>query len=79
MVNIYVNQNTPDYINQKRKRNLLNDSFGVSPIGINSMNKLVTPNINSARISNFSFNNSFNNKDNDNLFNFEGIEKQDGI
>ena len=41
------------------------------------MNKLVTPNINSGRISNFSFNNSFN-KDNDNLFNFD-VEKNDGL
>ena len=77
MVNIFVNPNTPEYINQKKKRNYLNDSFSISPIRINSMNKLVTPNINSGRISNFSFNNSFN-KDNDNLFNFD-VEKNDGL
>ena len=78
MVNIFVNPNTPEYINQKKKRSYLNDSFSISPIRVNSMNKLITPNINSARISNFSFNNSFNNKDNDNLFNFD-VEKNDGL
>jgi hypothetical protein len=79
MVNIYVNQNTPDYINQKRKRNLLNDSFGVSPIVPNiSFNKLNTPNYNSSKIDNSNLLSGIS-KDNDNLFNFEGIEKQDGI
>ena len=78
MVNIFVNPNTPEHNNQKKKRNYLNDSFNISPIRINSMNKLITPNINSGRISNFSFNNSCNNKDNDNLFNFD-VEKNDGM
>ena len=72
MVNIFVNQNTPDYINQKRKRNYINDTFGVSPLipGINSMNKLVTPGYNSSRIDTANLLNSFDNKDSNNLFKF---------
>ena len=82
MVNIFVNQNTPDYINQKRKRNYINDTFSASPLipNINSMNKLITPNYSSSRIDSTNLLNGINNKDYDNLFKFDNVDdKNDGI
>ena len=81
-MNIFVNQNTPDYINQKRKRNYINDTFSVSPLipNINSMNKLITPNYSSSRIDSTNLLNWINNKDYYNLFKFYNVYyKNDGI